>query len=285
MELHCQPKSIPLAVSLAARATRDLDQQWCSIRETPLTRPFTVELRGFEPLTSSMPWKRATNCAKAPRGCVDRASTPPRRTREDYQARSASSRNRLSDGRRRTRPPASSRRRGGGAGRPRRSCRGCRSVRQCSKGSPSRRHMPARPASPCGRDDDRRVVRGGLGDLGEGLRRRAPPPPTPSRRSAERRTSSPRRSAAYASGSDAPISAPVQALPGPDVDLAQPRVELRRQAGRPRSARRRSAAYARGRSTTGRSGSSAARTGAAARGLRQACRVQRDVGLPLERGP
>jgi hypothetical protein len=25
-----------------------------------------VELRGFEPLTSSMPWKRATNCAKAP---------------------------------------------------------------------------------------------------------------------------------------------------------------------------------------------------------------------------
>ena len=26
-----------------------------------------VELRGLEPLTSSMPWKRATNCAKAPR--------------------------------------------------------------------------------------------------------------------------------------------------------------------------------------------------------------------------
>ena len=25
-----------------------------------------VELRGLEPLTSSMPWKRATNCAKAP---------------------------------------------------------------------------------------------------------------------------------------------------------------------------------------------------------------------------
>src|SRR5699024_2697776 len=25
-----------------------------------------VELRGFEPLTSSMPWKRATNCAIAP---------------------------------------------------------------------------------------------------------------------------------------------------------------------------------------------------------------------------
>ena len=29
-----------------------------------------VELRGFEPLTSSMPWKRATNCAIAPRPVV-----------------------------------------------------------------------------------------------------------------------------------------------------------------------------------------------------------------------
>ncbi len=28
-----------------------------------------VELRGFEPLTSSMPWKRATNCAIAPKVC------------------------------------------------------------------------------------------------------------------------------------------------------------------------------------------------------------------------
>ena len=27
---------------------------------------FVVELRGFEPLASSMPWKRATNCAIAP---------------------------------------------------------------------------------------------------------------------------------------------------------------------------------------------------------------------------
>ena len=32
-----------------------------------LTRGLMVELRGLEPLTSSMPWKRATNCAKAPR--------------------------------------------------------------------------------------------------------------------------------------------------------------------------------------------------------------------------
>lgn len=35
-----------------------------------------VELRGFEPLTSSMPWKRATNCAIAPSG-----SHLPRRAR------------------------------------------------------------------------------------------------------------------------------------------------------------------------------------------------------------
>src|SRR5699024_2415188 len=32
-----------------------------------------VELRGFEPLTSSVPRKRATNCAKAP----DQAFVPP----------------------------------------------------------------------------------------------------------------------------------------------------------------------------------------------------------------
>ena len=30
-----------------------------------------MELRGFEPLTSSMPWKRATNCAIAPRCSYD----------------------------------------------------------------------------------------------------------------------------------------------------------------------------------------------------------------------
>ena len=34
-----------------------------------------VELRGFEPLTSSMPWKRATNCAIAPRS-VHRVCDP-----------------------------------------------------------------------------------------------------------------------------------------------------------------------------------------------------------------
>jgi site-specific DNA recombinase len=31
-----------------------------------LSKAAMVELRGLEPLTSSMPWKRATSCAKAP---------------------------------------------------------------------------------------------------------------------------------------------------------------------------------------------------------------------------
>lgn len=30
-----------------------------------------VEHRGFEPLTSSMPWKRATNCANAPQDLIN----------------------------------------------------------------------------------------------------------------------------------------------------------------------------------------------------------------------
>ena len=34
-----------------------------------------VELGGFEPPTSSMPWKRATNCAIAPLGRRSRAAT------------------------------------------------------------------------------------------------------------------------------------------------------------------------------------------------------------------
>ena len=34
----------------------------------PLTCNFSVELRGFEPLTPSMPWRCATSCATAPRG-------------------------------------------------------------------------------------------------------------------------------------------------------------------------------------------------------------------------
>ena len=32
----------------------------------PVLTTGLVELRGFEPLASSMPWKRATNCAIAP---------------------------------------------------------------------------------------------------------------------------------------------------------------------------------------------------------------------------
>ena len=44
------------------------------LRHSPEGRPPSartgrlVELGGFEPPTSSMPWKRATNCAIAPKG-------------------------------------------------------------------------------------------------------------------------------------------------------------------------------------------------------------------------
>ncbi len=37
------------------------------IRTATLTCYFSVELRGFEPLTPSMPWRCATSCATAPR--------------------------------------------------------------------------------------------------------------------------------------------------------------------------------------------------------------------------
>ena len=40
-------------------------------------KTFWVELRGFEPLTSSMPWKRATNCAIAPSDPAERGRTLP----------------------------------------------------------------------------------------------------------------------------------------------------------------------------------------------------------------
>ncbi len=50
-----------------------------------------MELRGFEPLTSSMPWKRATNCAKAPRdevasdGCARRNHEILARVQESHE--------------------------------------------------------------------------------------------------------------------------------------------------------------------------------------------------------
>ena len=43
-----------------------------------LNNDLLVELRGFEPLTPSMPWRCATNCATAPSGI------PPKGTAEVY---------------------------------------------------------------------------------------------------------------------------------------------------------------------------------------------------------
>src|SRR4029079_5116850 len=42
-----------------------------------------VELRGFEPLTPSMPWRRATSCATAPRGLGTDKPGPKGRTLEN----------------------------------------------------------------------------------------------------------------------------------------------------------------------------------------------------------
>ena len=61
-----------------------------------------VELRGFEPLTSSMPWKRATNCAKAPCGADPAHSTGSDRVPQgprDTSATGVESRNRVQRGR------------------------------------------------------------------------------------------------------------------------------------------------------------------------------------------
>ena len=53
-------------------------------------RGMYVEHRGFEPLTSSMPWRRATNCANAPLSRVHSNAPAPlrpnRRGREDGHA-------------------------------------------------------------------------------------------------------------------------------------------------------------------------------------------------------
>ena len=109
-----------------------------------------VELRGFEPLTSSMPWKRATNCAKAPYRCAPESCDPAARTREDYQAVrgvTKSSLGRRAVRRRRTRRRASSRRRGDAAARPTRSSRGCRTCASARTGGRAGgTSRPGRPA-------------------------------------------------------------------------------------------------------------------------------------------
>ena len=51
------------SASIASRARRGSGPRYAENDEGPgpLTRAFSVELRGIEPLTSSMPWKRSTN--------------------------------------------------------------------------------------------------------------------------------------------------------------------------------------------------------------------------------
>ena len=52
------------------QSRNDLQEHPPSSDVTGSRKTLWVELRGFEPLTSSMPWKRATNCAIAPRTCI-----------------------------------------------------------------------------------------------------------------------------------------------------------------------------------------------------------------------
>lgn len=76
-----QQEAADLAANLVGRIATPIWLPWRALTRTgqgakvpPDLRLLLVELRGFEPLTSSMPWKRATSCAKAPR--CGRASRP-----------------------------------------------------------------------------------------------------------------------------------------------------------------------------------------------------------------
>ena len=81
--VHSRAAELPLwlvdpATTRATNENAAADGQGVTNDSTHLshmTRLITmVELRGLEPLTSSMPWKRATSCAKAPRcGRVNRS--------------------------------------------------------------------------------------------------------------------------------------------------------------------------------------------------------------------
>ena len=57
------------------QSRNDLQEHPPSSDVTGSRKTLWVELRGFEPLTSSMPWKRATNCAIAPKYAPARAAT------------------------------------------------------------------------------------------------------------------------------------------------------------------------------------------------------------------
>ena len=56
----------------------------------PLSWNFSVELRGFEPLTPSMPWRCATSCATAPRSGSSGLGGPEQHTGCNYLFASAS---------------------------------------------------------------------------------------------------------------------------------------------------------------------------------------------------
>ena len=214
-----------------------------------------------------------------------RGLNPAARTPEDYQALrgvTKSSLGRRTGRGRRTRPRASSRRRGGAAARPTRSSRGCRTCASARTGGSSRRHIPARPASPCVVTT---TVASSAAASAISVRASATRSPTSLTVSpvAERRTSSPRRRAAYASGSDSPTSAPRRPSHEPTW-ISRSRLSSR--AGSPVTAVSAAAvSRVRSRSLAQRAlGSQRGEHGGGLARLRPARRVQRDVRLPLEAG-
>ena len=142
-------RTAPPSISRDAETTPQM-QRCLKTPVNGVSRHHRVELRGFEPLTSSMPWKRATNCAKAPRGEVASDSSA-RRNLEILARVRVESRNRLQieggAGRCRLDPPVAA---ASGDGRCSTQPQLARppNSRQVSGGSPTSRQTPTRPARP-----------------------------------------------------------------------------------------------------------------------------------------
>jgi hypothetical protein len=62
-----QSSQVNIALLKAAASTFKSGGHWNGDRRKTCSQEFLVDLVGFEPTTSSMPWKRAPNCATGPR--------------------------------------------------------------------------------------------------------------------------------------------------------------------------------------------------------------------------
>ncbi len=87
------PKAAPKG-GLAEPTNLWLDLPGGLDEDADCSKPLMVELGGFEPPTSSMPWKRATNCAIAPNGSSPLVAA----TRQLYRARTGPAKSRACAG-------------------------------------------------------------------------------------------------------------------------------------------------------------------------------------------